>query len=101
VLAGEGLSAAGHYHDGGGTRAGHRGWAVDAVTASYPSHRQAALPSSLALVADSMTVLNELRRDQAMGRSWRRCFVVVPPVEGPPPKTTALCGVSEGMRPRA
>jgi ABC-type amino acid transport substrate-binding protein len=25
-----------------------------------------------------MTVLNELRRDQAKGRPWRRCFGVVP-----------------------
>src|SRR5258705_3067507 len=43
---GEGLSAAGHHHDGGGTRAGHRGWAVDGVTAPYPSHRQALSLSS-------------------------------------------------------
>src|SRR5260370_3844136 len=43
---GEGLSAAGHHHDGGGTRAGHRGWAIDAVTAPYPSHRQALSLSS-------------------------------------------------------
>jgi hypothetical protein len=92
----EGLPAAGHYHDGGGPLAGHRGWAVDVVAASYPSHSQAAFPSSLALVVDSVTVLNKLRRDQVMGRSWRRCFVVVPPGRGGrPPKTTALwkgCG---------
>ena len=35
---------------------------------------------------------------QAMGRSWRRWFVVVPPGRGGrPPKTTALCGVRKGL----
>ena len=68
---GEGLSAPGHHHDGCGTRAGHRSWAVDAVTASNPSPRRAALLSSFALAVDSMTVLNE--RDVSRSREASRC----------------------------
>jgi hypothetical protein len=45
-----------------------------------------------------MTVLNELRRDHAMGRSWRRCFVAFHQVEEPPAEDDSA--VSRGMRPQ-
>jgi len=56
------------------SRAGHRGWAVELSLLRIHRTGRRLSRSSVALVVDFITVLNELRRDQAMGRSWRRCF---------------------------
>jgi len=59
-------------HDGCATRAGHRGWAVDAVTAPYPSHSQALSPSSVSLVVDAMTDLDANKHRHSVEKIFPR-----------------------------